>query len=463
MSVYGSTSTQQPAAICALKSPADAIHILEAVRLGRDKYAEMDRWETMGCFQSRWRGFLVYTESSDSLSPPPPDGGYQYPNGYYKKIESLIKQTYSTTMTHPVTGKVKKFHVVAYSSKLNPQGDSHNPLPLPHQLPLLANIKIPSGIWPEWEHRREADYARRTPVIAPNSTPVTAIASSESSSSAGHSHSHSHPPPPPPAPYSHRPEDQPYPDSRYYPTPPGYPRHEYGGPPPPLPPLPPSSTYAPGHNPNHNPTHNHNHAAHTQPTQSHERYHPYAAPRSYPAYSSSSPYPPPPDGYDDRDPIPGRTLRSPSFPPFRSYQDIAPSHATSLSEHQLSHPHSAPPGSVSNSNSNSTSNSNSHSHSHSGSISNPNQVPNPNQNPAPNQNPSQNSTRSPPRLGISAALDGVSSGGLTLPPLRMAIDDNARLPSPAASSNGMGKLSPRLSDGVGEDARQLGALGKTVF
>jgi hypothetical protein len=57
----------------------------------------------------------------------------------------------------------------------------------------------------------------------------------------------------------------------------------------------------------------------------------------------------------------------------------------------------------------------------------------------------------------------VSSGGLTLPPLRMAIDDNARLPSPAASSNGMGKLSPRLSDGVGEDARQLGALGKTVF
>jgi hypothetical protein len=52
------------------------------------------------------------------LSPPPPDGGYQYPNGYYKKVESLIKQTYSTTMTHPVTGKVKKFHVVAYSSKV---------------------------------------------------------------------------------------------------------------------------------------------------------------------------------------------------------------------------------------------------------------------------------------------------------------------------------------------------------
>ena len=34
------------------------------------------------------------------------------------KPESLIKQTYSTTMTHPVTGKAKKFHVVAYSSKV---------------------------------------------------------------------------------------------------------------------------------------------------------------------------------------------------------------------------------------------------------------------------------------------------------------------------------------------------------
>jgi hypothetical protein len=57
--------------------------------------------------------------SSESHSPPPPDS-YQYQNGYYpKKTESLVKQTYSTTMTHPVTGKVKKFHVVAYSSKVS--------------------------------------------------------------------------------------------------------------------------------------------------------------------------------------------------------------------------------------------------------------------------------------------------------------------------------------------------------
>lgn len=93
-------------------------------------------------------GFLVYTElveadphpastdvrSSDNLSPPPSrgsggqaeftprphNGGHPYaPYGRSAlKPESLIKQTYSTTMTHPSTGKAKKFHVVAYSSKV---------------------------------------------------------------------------------------------------------------------------------------------------------------------------------------------------------------------------------------------------------------------------------------------------------------------------------------------------------
>lgn len=41
-----------------------------------------------------------------------------YHPGSTHRPDSLIKQTYSTTMTHPVTGKVKKFHVVAYSSKV---------------------------------------------------------------------------------------------------------------------------------------------------------------------------------------------------------------------------------------------------------------------------------------------------------------------------------------------------------
>ena len=62
-------------------------------------------------------------------------------------------------MTEASTGKVKKFHVVAYANKRQPQGDAHQPLPLPNELPLLANLKVVPGIWPEWEQRRESDPA----------------------------------------------------------------------------------------------------------------------------------------------------------------------------------------------------------------------------------------------------------------------------------------------------------------
>ncbi|WRT69290.1 uncharacterized protein IL334_006274 [Kwoniella shivajii] len=207
MEMYQGSSTQQPAAICALKSPVDAIHILEAVRLGivprvtrrltgheramirpgtvwvwEEEETNMRRWtdgRRWGASRVGGGGFLVYTESSESLSPPPSrsDSPYGQHSGYYpgpgsssssssRRPESLIKQTYSTTMTHPVTGKLKKFHVVAYSSKHNPQGDVHNPLPLPHQLPALSSLRVTPGIWPEWEHRREQEYGnsgRRPP------------------------------------------------------------------------------------------------------------------------------------------------------------------------------------------------------------------------------------------------------------------------------------------------------------
>ncbi|WWC90994.1 uncharacterized protein L201_005933 [Kwoniella dendrophila CBS 6074] len=223
MEMYQGSSTQQPAAICALKSPVDAIHILEAVRLGivprvtrrltgheramirpgtvwvwEEEETNMRRWtdgRRWGASRVGGGGFLVYTESSESLSPPPSrsDSPYGQHNGYYpgpsssRRQESLIKQTYSTTMTHPVTGKLKKFHVVAYSSKHNPQGDVHNPLPLPHQLPALASLRVTPGIWPEWEHRREQEYGatgRRPPsasgsaYIPPSqSAPITAVSS----------------------------------------------------------------------------------------------------------------------------------------------------------------------------------------------------------------------------------------------------------------------------------------------
>ncbi|AAW43980.1 conserved hypothetical protein [Cryptococcus deneoformans JEC21] len=183
MDMYETASTQQPAAICILKSPIDAIHILEAARLGlvprvtrrltghersmirpgtvwvwEEAETNMRRWtdgRRWGASRVGGGGFLVYTESSESLSPPrqleTPYGHNMYHPGSTHRSDSLIKQTYSTTMTHPVTGKVKKFHVVAYSSKRNPQGDPLNPLPLPHQLPALRHLKVTPGIWPEWE------------------------------------------------------------------------------------------------------------------------------------------------------------------------------------------------------------------------------------------------------------------------------------------------------------------------
>ncbi|WVO15370.1 hypothetical protein L204_103026 [Cryptococcus depauperatus] len=222
MEMYQAASTQQPAAICALKSPVDAIHVLEAVRLGlvprvtrrltghersfirpgtvwvwEEEETNMRRWtdgRRWGASRVGGGGFLVYTESSESLSPPPRQ---EYGNGYYdvvRRPESLIKQTYSTTMTHPVTGKVKKFHVVAYSSKHNPQGDAHNLLPLPYQLPALRNLKVQSGVWPEWETRREVEYSNTRRVsntnvryeANPRSNPTTAVSSPVSHSYPAH-------------------------------------------------------------------------------------------------------------------------------------------------------------------------------------------------------------------------------------------------------------------------------------
>lgn len=142
-----------------------------------EEETNMRRWtdgRRWGASRVGGGGFLVYTESTETHSPPPghPDSAYHHQMYAPRQQESLIKQTYSTSMTHPVTGKVKKFHVVAYSSKHNPQGDAHNPLPLPHQLPLLSTMKVSPGIWPEWEHNRgEPSIRRPMPSTSPYAVP----------------------------------------------------------------------------------------------------------------------------------------------------------------------------------------------------------------------------------------------------------------------------------------------------
>ncbi|WVR08843.1 hypothetical protein IAU60_005901 [Kwoniella sp. DSM 27419] len=343
MEMYQGSSTQQPAAICALKSPADAIHILEAVRLGivprvtrrltgheramirpgtvwvwEEEETNMRRWtdgRRWGASRVGGGGFLVYTESSESLSPPPSRSESPYPqgNGYYptpsssRRPESLIKQTYSTTMTHPVTGKVKKFHVVAYSSKRNPQGDAHNPLPLPHQLPALSSLKVTPGIWPEWENRRENEYPARRSMgpggsLAPpsQSAPVTAM-----SSPSGPPYSVLAPPTAYPASAARPPS--PGREAMYgprpYPPPPPFPRGAYDNRGSPA--LPPPSG-GPG---------------------------PVRGPGGYPA-----PYPPPPrrEGYDSPGGYPGRHM---SQPPMYSSQASPHPHGGA----DRFHPYPVPP------------------------------------------------------------------------------------------------------------------------
>ncbi|ORY33026.1 Gti1/Pac2 family-domain-containing protein [Naematelia encephala] len=520
MSVYASSSTQQPAAICALKSPADAIHILEAVRLGlvprvtrrltghersmirpgtvwvwEEEETNMRRWtdgRRWGASRVGGGGFLVYTESSDSHSPPPRNDSphHAYPNynappGHYsnpKQAESLVKQTYSTTMTHPVTAKFKKFHVVAYSSKHNPQGDAHNPLPLPHQLPLLANLKIPPGIWPEWEHRREEVYAgRRRDGPGPQSAPVTAFPSPEA-------HAYRHPT----SPGGH--EAYPYPGpgaGRQAPFYPGRPDPYMGR----------HMSQPPAYPPN-------------------ERYHPYytngprpgggglggggggggsgVAPGGAGGRIPSEPY------YRDRDPSPshpyGQPYPSNQYPsdPYAAsnngmynprtreyYLDEAPPLQQAAIKRSPEINTRPPPLPNTNSNINVNGNSTSTSERNSNGTLQP---------PAGPMMPDPTVAGRSPKMSIGSNLlnpDSVTSGGLTLPPLRMTIDERTTKVNNSAgvgvgigemsettpisvSVSVSGKMSPRspsggsvastgMSLGMGsEDRRQLGELGYKV-
>ncbi|EJT51610.1 hypothetical protein A1Q1_07160 [Trichosporon asahii var. asahii CBS 2479] len=354
--MYPSSSTQQPAAICALKSPADAIHILEAVRLGlvprvtrrltgherslirpgtvwvwEEEETNMRRWtdgRRWGASRVGGGGFLVYTESSDSLSPPPPSrpdspsyqGGSQsyYPNGGGRdgqsstpprRPEPLVKQTYSTSMTHPQTGKVKKFHVVAYSSKRNPQGDGANPLPLPQQLPNLAHIKIVPGIWPDWETRRD-DYGVRRAPSTPHShgshLPLPPVGHP------GHPHAPPHHIAGPSTPVTAT-AAAPFPPPKGYPHGPISPHHEMG----------PAVPYPPQHVPRGSPSEAHDRRYPTYYDQPQHPYDPHRPP--YPPYDAYPPdrYPPgpPPDRYSYPYYPPGR-VDAPPLPPH-------PAHAVS--------------------------------------------------------------------------------------------------------------------------------------
>lgn len=492
--------------------------------------------------------------NSPTYSTHGQNGYYTTPGPSSKKSESLIKQTYSTTMTHPITGKVKKFHVVGYSSKVsyfcpitehaetlqhNPQGDAHNPLPLPRQLPLLTNLKITSGIWPEWDHRRDLDFpARRmtaglSPRSDPQTGPISAVPSSDRPPSLNVSPPTAYPAPIRPL----SPGREQYPsreygreqaqltshDQRHAPAPyiqPYYPQPPYHDPYESQRqfyanrsiPQPPASSYMPQH---------------SQPTQqSNDRYHPYQTssrsgrPPQYPSNATNPSsalsvpaYFTPPNPYhesgrqrDGREPTPRETQQY--FPP-NSYPDAYhayPPYATNDQSSQIHGRYRAgeyynqnglPPTPVSSTpsyrdrkrmleegyregipdgpQSDPRRVSEIRIHARSPSISN---LPRHDHLQAP---PGISTGRSP-KMSIPSALlnpDSVTSGGLTLPPLRLAIDETDRWVPSRGNSPQMGKISPRTaSDGVSvgsgeagkggegkgwrEDLRQLGELGKMV-
>ncbi|ODO09405.1 hypothetical protein I350_03005 [Cryptococcus amylolentus CBS 6273] len=539
---YQAAAAQQPAAVCILKSPVDAIHILEAVRLGivprvtrrltgherslirpgtvwvwEEEETNMRRWtdgRRWGASRVGNGGFLVYNESLESLSPPHAGGDMPYGDPYYqippRRPDSLVKQTYSTSMTHPVTGKVKKFHVVAYASKHNPGGDGTNPLPQPHQLPALRHLQVQSGIWPEWETRREADFTRRAAAAkqalyaASNGVPSNNPASA----------------PAPPAPQQY--PTQPVPPTAYPPVypqdayhrpmaSPGY--HQQYMPSPNVAPLeggmyPPVGKFTqPYQSPRREPTELYNagyppsRAVSQTPTpmarEAAARYHPYGAPPHRSTDRRVSPYPPqaPPsrsttpvgeypreaDGYG-----PASWANAPRVSPTQSYSSYNyPRSGEASRPRHFYEPQVAPPY-------------NEHVKSEYGVDpaygNDPRryaceeaEVPRRGLTPY-QQNPSSYGQPVPstedlgqyppygaPRSPRASSSQGYSASGVTLPPLRAAFGEesghNSAKVSPENKREGSERQSqsptevgakPQQRNGWGEDARQLGELGRRM-
>lgn len=372
--------------------------------------------------------------------------------------EALIKQTYSTTMLHPTTGKTKRFHIVGYSSKNNPHGDEHSALPAPAELPLLSTLEIAPGVWPEWEKQRdgittkekegggkrgEGSTSRKKAAVKleVDSTLESPSASPEIPT-AGFANPEYPVRGPGSAPPSYAPEPRqamsnPYEPFYYYPPQP--------------------SRSAPAYQVNFPPQ-----------SQPNERYHPYRdRPGPYPPNpsvpelpnpsssgqylddrraSSSNPMPNflPPGEYNPNAYAPPNASHSPYMP---TYRDMPPDRSQYPQSQIMPYPSSY------------MDNVNPYYH-------HMNQYPQQHQPPShqPRQpsrdiphSPTQTMSADPsgsPKFSIASALSGeADTGRLTLPPLRVAIDQ---------PGNQAGRMNPALSPLVGADRRELGELGKKV-
>lgn len=259
-----------------VRTPADAIKLFEACRLGllprvQRRLSEKERqsirsgsvfvWDEREAGMRRWTdgkswsasrvsgSFLTYREmegkrgggfgtSSRRSAGKTPDSGRGSddmsddgePDGYRYKADGLMKQSFSIT-----TSQGQHLHLISYFSRPHP---SEPELPQPSSDPSLRHIVPVKGMYPESSMNDQ-------PVPATTRTPMA---------------SYTHPPPPHPG-YHPQYTQQPYPGwppspmatppyshytvSGHYPTVPlphphGYPHHPHymSGPPPPPPPPP---------------------------------------------------------------------------------------------------------------------------------------------------------------------------------------------------------------------------------
>lgn len=307
-----------------VRTPADAIKLFEACRLGllprvQRRLSEKERqsirsgsvfvWDEREAGMRRWTdgkswsasrvsgSFLTYREmegkrgggfgTSRRSAGKTPDSGRGSddasddgePDGYRYKADGLMKQSFSIT-----TSQGQHLHLISYYSRPHPNEPE---LPQPSTDPSLRHIVPVKGMYPESSMNDQ-------PVPATTRTPMATYA---------------HPPPPPPHPAAYHPQyaQQPYP----------------GWPPSPVA-TPPYSHYTVA-----------GHYAPAQIPPPHHGHAPYAAPVHQPPHHYYAGPPPPPHPYDRPAlPPPGASAQPRVTPP------ILPPYGQAPQQHMS--PHLAP-------------------------------------------------------------------------------------------------------------------------
>ncbi|KAL2143483.1 hypothetical protein VTI28DRAFT_10404 [Corynascus sepedonium] len=353
-----------------VRSPADAIKLFEACRLGllprvQRRLSEKERqairsgsvfvWDEREAGMRRWTdgkswsasrvagSFLTYREMEGKrgnafgggrrAAGKTPDSGRGSdedhddgePDGYRYKPDGLTKQSFSIT-----NAAGQHLHLIAYYSR------GPLDLPLPTTDPSLRHIVPAKGMYPESSLAETTSPATgRAPLPQPAYMP------------------HHHQPPPPPPPHHGYPSPYPYPAHAWPPSPDGTPPYSHGqypypqGPPPqghPPPGLHPYPPPPPSHHPHHhyppaesNPSHErsplppppHMPSYPPQHAQPHPSTQPYPHPQPHPQQQQQQQPPPPPHSVPQL-PAPRMGAPAPQTYPQSQHQSPQPAHRPPL-------------------------------------------------------------------------------------------------------------------------------------